>query len=181
MCHWLNVICVTHPRWHTISSKLEWSRYEGATPLKWASTCPQTAWFYCLRTAFTPDVFYTSEILGRVVSSHSRNCLPFADICFDTQPLLSPDILLKMLEPGILFHSQFESIAFWSQFGREQSWPSSPRAFSETPVILHGRLTACCTSQTQPVTFDIYLRPWCGIFHPDPDSLARSLTSVFSI
>lgn len=75
----------------------------GGDSLTWTSTRAATARFHCLRTGCTPDVFYTSEVLAGVVSSHSRCRLPSADICFDSQPLLSPDILLKMLAPGILF------------------------------------------------------------------------------
>lgn len=121
-----------------------------------------------------PDVIYASEVQVGVVSSHFRCCLPFADICFDTQPLLLPDILLKMLEPGILFRTlnlnQSHSDLSWDRKG--------PDLRQHVPFSGNARLTACCTSQSEQVTFDIYLTPWCGIFHPDPDSVAQSLTLV---
>lgn len=105
MCHWLNTVCVTHPRQHTISSKLwQWSRSD-IVDTDLHVQLQQTARSHRLRTGFTPDVFYTSEVLAGVVSFHSRRYLPLADICFDTQLLLSPDILLKMLEAGILFRT----------------------------------------------------------------------------
>lgn len=124
---------------------------------------------HCLSTGFMPDVFHTSE-LG-VVSSHFRRCLPFADICFDTQPLLSPDILLKMLEPGILFrtlnlnqsHPDLSSDRNDPDLRQHVPFPETPDwrlaarlRLSGWPLIfiLHHSVASSTLTQTQ------WLSPW---------------------
>lgn len=107
-----------------------------------------------------------------VVSSHFRRCLPFTDICFDMQPLLSPDILLKMLEPAILFRTLNLNQSH-SDLGSNGNSPDLRQhtPYSEKP---DWRLAARLRLSRWP--YDVYLTPWRGIFHPDQDSMAQSLT-----